>query len=69
MCALISVRRVSESKRSRISIPEIIITATNNASQAEVDMAKEEVIRRNQPQDKSTKMHQRKSFTKSGDML
>ena len=33
----------NESKRSRISIPEIIITATDNASQAEVDMAKEEV--------------------------
>ena len=33
----------NESKRSRISIPEIIITATDNASQAEVDMAKDEV--------------------------
>ena len=33
----------NESKRSRISIPEIIITATDNASQAEVYMAKEEV--------------------------
>ena len=33
----------NESKPSRISIPEIIITATDNASQAQVDMAKEEV--------------------------
>ena len=33
----------NESKRARISIPEIIITATDNASQTEVDMAKEEV--------------------------
>ena len=33
----------NESKRSRISVPEIIITATDNASQAEADMAKEEV--------------------------
>ena len=33
----------NESKRSRISVPGIIITATDNASQAEVDMAKEEV--------------------------
>ena len=59
----------NESKRSRIPIPEIIITATNNDSQAEVDMAKEEVIGRNQLQDKSTKMYQRKSLRKSGDML
>ena len=36
------IAKVNESKRSRISIPEII-TATDNASQAEVDMAKEEV--------------------------
>ena len=35
--------KVNECKRSRISIPEIIITATDNASQAEVDMTKEEV--------------------------
>ena len=35
--------KVNESKRSRISIPGIIITATDNASQADVDMAKEEV--------------------------
>ena len=33
----------NESNFSRISIPDIIITATDNASQAEVDMAKEEV--------------------------
>ena len=33
----------NKSKRPRISIPEIIITVTDNASQAEVDMAKEEV--------------------------
>ena len=35
--------KVNESKRSRISIPGIIITATDNASKADVDMAKEEV--------------------------
>ena len=33
----------NKSKLPRISIPEIIITVTDNASQAEVDMAKEEV--------------------------
>ena len=33
----------NESKRSRISIPKITTIATDNASQAEVDMAKEEV--------------------------
>ena len=33
----------NESKRSRISIPEIVITATDIASQAEVEMSKEEV--------------------------
>ena len=33
----------NESKRSKISIPEIIVTATNNANQAEVDTAKEQV--------------------------
>ena len=33
----------NESKRSGISIPEIIITATDNASPGEVYMAKEEV--------------------------
>ena len=40
MSALISLPR---KMRSRISIPEIIITATYNASQADVDMSKEEV--------------------------
>ena len=33
----------NESKRSRISISEIIILATDNATQAEVDMAKDKV--------------------------
>ena len=33
----------NESKRSRISIPEIVITATDIASQAKVEMSKEEV--------------------------
>ena len=33
----------NESKSSIISIPEIIITVTDNASQAEASMAKEEV--------------------------
>ena len=33
----------NESKRSGISTPEIIITATDNASPVEVYMAKEEV--------------------------
>ena len=33
----------NESKRSRISILKITTIATDNASQAEVDMAKEEV--------------------------
>ena len=32
----------NESKRSRISVPEIVITATDIASQAEVKMSKEE---------------------------
>ena len=33
----------NEIKRSKISIPEIIITGTDNANQAEVDLAKEQV--------------------------
>ena len=58
----------NESKRSGISIPEIIITAKDNASPVEVYMARE-WVKRNQLKDKSTKMYQRKSGRKLGDML
>ena len=43
MCDLISVPRKMKVSVQEISIPEIIIVATDNTSQAEVDMAKEEV--------------------------
>ena len=36
VCSYFSAKE-NEIKRSRISIPEIIITATDNASQAEVE--------------------------------
>ena len=52
-------------KRSRISIPKI--TATDNASQAELIWQKKR-LRRTQLKDKSTKTYQRKSGRKSGNM-
>ena len=42
VCSYFS-NKEKESKRSRVLISEINITVTDNASQAEVDMAKEEV--------------------------
>ena len=57
----------NESKRSRISIPEIIITATDNASQAEVDIAKEEVKKESTKRQKYQNVPEK--VRKLGDML
>ena len=42
VCSYFSAKG-NESKCSRISIPEIVITATDIASQAKVEISKEEV--------------------------
>ena len=60
--------KINESKRSRISIPEIFITAIDIASQAEVEMSKEEVNKESTKKNR-TKMYQKRSGRKLGDML
>ena len=67
VCSYFSAKG-NENKRSRISILEIVITATDIASQTEVEMSKEEV-KKESTKKNCTKMYQRRSGRKFEDML